>query len=125
MSDKILTEAFDKMKAIEESDDPFCIGATGDSEFAEAYTPVEEEAIEEAASVDWDQPNEYEMTDDSGQHYAVHFQQGHKEDIAIIEVNGITVAHYEVGGAGPMNANIKNPEAVLEALTAALMKAGR
>ena len=106
------------MKGIEESDDPFCIGATGD-DVAEAYT-----AVDEGGPVDWDQPAEYEMTDDSGQHYAVHFQQGHKADIGIVEVNCVTVAHYEVGGAGPMNANIKNPEAVLEALTAAIMKAG-
>lgn len=42
MSDKILTEAFDKLKAIEESEDPFCIGETGDKEFTETYTTVEE-----------------------------------------------------------------------------------
>jgi len=41
MSDKILNEAFDKMKAIEESDDPFCIGAEAE-EVVETYTELEE-----------------------------------------------------------------------------------
>lgn len=45
MSDKILTEAFDKLKAIEESDDPFCIGATKEEGVAGAYTEVDEAAI--------------------------------------------------------------------------------
>jgi len=31
MSDKILTEAFDKIKAIEESDDPFCVNEAPDA----------------------------------------------------------------------------------------------
>jgi len=45
MSDKILTEAFDKLKAIEESEDPFCIGAKGDDE-AQTYTEVTDEVTE-------------------------------------------------------------------------------
>ena len=47
MTDKILTEAFDKLKAIEESDDPFCIGATKEDEVTEAYTEVVDEVAEE------------------------------------------------------------------------------
>ena len=43
MSDKILTEAFDKLKAIEESDDPFCLDET-------AEEVVEEDNLKEAAS---------------------------------------------------------------------------
>jgi len=45
MADKILLEAFDKLKAIEESDDPFCIGATGDEPVNE-YTEYANEAEE-------------------------------------------------------------------------------
>jgi len=42
MGDKILTEAFDKIKAIEESNDPFCVGAEGDAP-ANGYTEVKED----------------------------------------------------------------------------------
>lgn len=45
MSDKILTEAFDKMKAIEESEDPFCIGAKGDQAVNE-FVEVTEDDLE-------------------------------------------------------------------------------
>lgn len=41
MVDKILTEAVDRLKAIEESDDPFCIGATGDTP-TPGYTEINE-----------------------------------------------------------------------------------
>lgn len=52
MADKILTEAFDKLKAIEESDDPFCIGAEAD-EVVETYTEVKEES-NTMYEINWD-----------------------------------------------------------------------
>jgi len=42
MSDKILTEAFDKIKAIEESDDPFCVNEAPEAPYV----------IEEPESID-------------------------------------------------------------------------
>ena len=118
MADKILLEAFDKLKAIEESDDPFCIGATGDTDNTTGYTAVEESVT------DWAQPKSYETEDDNGHHYAVHFQDEGGLEQAIIEIDGITVAHYSVGGAGSQNAQIKDADKVLDALTSMIMSIG-
>jgi len=114
MTDKILTEAFDKMKEIEESDDPFCIGATGDTDNTTGYTAVEE-TVEEAVE-DWAQPTSYEVTDDNGQHFSLHYQDANGQEQGIIEVNGVTVAHFIVGGAGAHSVKIINDDAVVSAL---------
>jgi len=42
MSDKILVEAYSKLKAIEEAEDPFCIGAKTEPRFGDGYKKVEE-----------------------------------------------------------------------------------
>jgi len=125
--DKILTEAFDKLKAIEESDDPFCIGAK-EEEVVEAYTEVgeaeeqlEEEQLEEGHFADEDKA--YEVEDDNGNHYGLYFQgAGRGDPQAFIEANGISVAHFAVGGAGPMDVSIQKPELLLDALVAFAMQ---
>ena len=144
MADKILMEAFDKLKAIEESDDPFCIGELSENEedIAETYTEVKEDDYDDPMAgrsdeytkrgeepnakddLEWSQPTHYEMGTDSGDHYEVEFQNaGGGEERAFIVANGITIATYKVGGAGAMNAVIKDPEAVLDMLTEALKTA--
>jgi len=131
MTDKILTEAFDKLKAIEESEDPFCIGAK-DEPVVEAYTEVEEaehpadafgisrDNDEPAPERGYEEPKVYQIDTNHGDNYAVHFQDDGDAEHAFVEVNGITVATYVVGGAGAMDARIKDPAAVLDALTHAL-----
>ena len=59
MSDKILTEAFDKLKAIEESDDPFCIGDVNE-EVVDEEEVIDEEVVDEEA--------EEEQLDESNGH---------------------------------------------------------
>lgn len=121
--DKILTEAFDKLKAIEESEDPFCIGELTENEEDEEEI-VEEEIVDEAEeqldeSPHADEDKSYEVEDHSGNHYGVYFQgEGRGDPHVFIEANGITVAHFAVGGAGPMNAKVLKPEALLDAIVA-------
>ena len=135
--DKILMEAFDKLKAIEESDDPFCIGAK-DEGITETYTEFDEaeddtqwmpsqtkgESPKAKDDLGWSEPTHYEMGTDSGDHYELEFQaDGPGVERAFIVANGITIATYKVGGSGAMNAVIKDPEAVLDMLTEAIIAA--
>lgn len=138
--DKILTEAFDKLKAIEESDDPFCIGAKKEGR-NETYTEVKEDDYEdpmagrgsdEYSRNDGEEPNArvepktYEITTDSGEHYAIyfeHFGDSKGEITAFIEANGITVANFTVGGAGAMNARIQKPDELMNIVAEALKAA--
>jgi len=127
--DKILTEAFDKLKAIEESEDPFCIGELSENEEDVAE---EEEIVEEVVEEDEEQLDEehfadedksYEVEDDSGNHYGLYFQGAARGDPqAFVEANGISVAHFAVGGAGPMDVRIQKPQLLLDALVAFAMQ---
>lgn len=122
--DKILTEAFDKLKAIEESEDPFCIGELTENEEDEDEEIVEdEEVVEDEEQLDEahfaDEDKAYEVVDGSGNHYGIYFQGAQRGDSqAFIEANGISVAHFAVGGAGPMDVSIQKPELLLDALVA-------
>ena len=146
--DKILTEAFDKLKAIEESDDPFCIGElTENEEDSETYKSMgqvsqnypshkgkevdydmddphtkHEEELEEGVE-DWAEPKTYEIGTDSGNHYAIHFQDEADKVVAFIEADGITVANFTVGGAGSMNARIQKPDELMNIVAEALKAA--
>lgn len=136
MTDKILTEAFDKLKAIEESDDPFCIGATKEDEVTEAYTEVVEADNDawqdgQKTSLQHDEAPDaraedktYSFEDDNGNNYVLEIQteRGGKER-GFVEVNGITVATFDVGGAGSMSARIQKPDEVMNMLAAAMQKA--
>jgi len=144
--DKILTEAFDKLKAIEESEDPFCIGAKEET-VTEMYSEVNEieddpssgfahDSNEESLEQHKDnynkglkydeapdarvEPKVYQIDTNHGDNYAIHFSTDGGKERAFVEVNGITVATYDVGGAGAMNARIQDPAEVLNALTHAL-----
>lgn len=135
MTDKILTEAYDKLKAIEESEDPFCIGAK-DEGITETYTEVTEEwddfeqsdvddignnaEIEQEQKRGYEEPKVYQIDTNHGDNYAIHFQSDGGKERAFVEVNGNTVATYDVGGAGAMNERILDPAEVLNALTHAL-----
>ena len=148
MADKILTEAFDKLKAIEESDDPFCIGAKADNK-TNGYTELDEADFDADMKSGYpgdndddeesleqykdnynkgyeEEPNAraedrfFEMEDESGHNYRVSFQTDSGKDRAFIEVDGNTIATYTVGGAGAMDAYIKDPATVLDMLTAAM-----
>ena len=131
-------EAFDKLKAIEESDDPFCIGAKKESR-NDTYTRVEEDDNDDPMvgrsdgespdDLGWSEPEVFEIGTDSGDHYAIHFQDGgsdklnNRETRAFIEANGITIATYKVGGAGAMDAQIQKADEVLNMLTEAMRAA--
>ena len=144
MTDKILTEAYNRLKAIEESDDPFCIGELSENveededviEEADGDFPSDDEERETSNDMHGtdpagEEPNAraedrfFEMEDESGNNYRVSFSADgpNSPDRAFIEVNGITVATYTVGGAGAMNATIKDPEEVLNMLTSAIKAA--
>ena len=154
MSDKILTESLAAIRAIEESDDPFCIGATGDTDHEQGYKPINEESDEKVCSHcgeaggmiytpkdgnhctlcaksedkkeveesvdDWAQPKEYEYEDNSGHLYAITYQDDNGAEVGILEVNGVTAAHWKVGGAGPTDGQIVKPELVLLAIESIL-----
>ena len=134
MSDKILTEAFDKLKAIEESEDPFCIGATGDTENA-GYTAVNEAEPETDGDFehgkrperesDRVEPTVFQIETDSGDDYVIEIQQDGGKERAFVEANGITVATFTVGGAGSMDAQIQKPDEVMNMLAAAMQQASR
>ena len=97
--DKILTEAYDKIKAIEESDNPFCIGELSENE----EDVVEEEQLDEEHGdaddemhYDYGEDKSYSFEDDSGHNYLLQIQRqpGGAEE-GFVEVNGVTVAQQQ------------------------------
>ena len=102
MSDKILKESLDRIKEIEESDDPFCLN---------------NESVN-----DWATPTEYDYEDDSGHHYSLTYQDDGGKEVGYLEVDGVTAAYWEVGGAGPLGGKVVKPELVLLAIESIMTK---
>ena len=67
---------------------------------------------------DPNQYESYEVQDDHGNTYRIDFEDRHGVDAMFVEANGVTIAYGEIGGGGTMQASIKKPDEVLEALLA-------
>jgi hypothetical protein len=143
MSDKILKEAFDKLKAIEESEDPFCIGVKDD--VVEAYTEVAEDDFDAEQKSGYpgdndddesleqhkdnynkgfiDEPMSYDIETDTGDNYSIEFQKSGTQTRAFVEANGITIAAFTMDSNNVTRSNIVRPDALLDMLTAAMKAA--
>lgn len=112
MNPTLLREAFDRLKEIEESDDPFCIGAdSNDGDLAEDET-----------TPDWAEPTRHEVEDDDGNTYTLEYISERGKELGFIEVNGISTANFEVGGAGPHSVEISKPDMLIEAFVSLLTR---
>ncbi len=78
---------------------------------------LENAGMDEAVA-DWAQQTEFNVEDKSGNSYSLEFEDRGGEETMFVQANGITVAMATVGGAGSMNAKVKDPNALLDAIYA-------
>ena len=75
--------------------------------------------LENAGILNEGSHNEWHVEDSSGDQYAIYFtSEDSPTDEMFVEANGIAIAHAVLGGAGIMKSDIKDPNALMEALFA-------
>jgi len=78
---------------------------------------LENAGIAEVRS-DPNQFKSYEAEDESGNSYRIDFEDRNNVDAMFVEANGVSIAYGEIGGGGVMQASVKDPAKLLDALLA-------